>query len=80
MSYTKFFITQLEELLGIFNSLIFNELLELKFCGLDYELKKNIDRRGSEDIIKGLEIDNDSVNDKNDNIELIGIDDQEIYE
>ena len=80
LTYTKFFITQLEELLGIFNSLIFNELLELKFCGLDYELKKNIDRRGSEDIIKGLEIDNDSVNDKNDNIELIGIDDQEIYE
>ena len=60
--------------------MIYIELLELKFLGLDYELKKNIDRRGFEDIIKGLEIDNDSVNDKNDNVELIGIDDQEIYE
>ena len=31
--------------------MIYIEILELRFCRLDYELKKNISRRGTEDII-----------------------------
>ena len=31
--------------------MIYIEILELRFCRLDYELKKNISRRGIEDII-----------------------------
>ena len=31
--------------------MIYIEILELRFCGLDFELKKNISRRGTEDII-----------------------------
>ena len=79
-TYTKFILRELEDLLGIISSLIFNELLELKFCGLDYELKKNIDRRGTEDIIQSFEFDNNEDNDKNDGAEILGINEQEIYE
>ena len=41
--------------------MIYLEAIELKFCGLDYELKENIDRRSTEDIIDGLDLtDNES--------------------
>ena len=40
-------------------------MIELKFCKLDYELKKNIDKRGSEDIIIGFSLnDNESEGDE----------------
>ena len=55
-----FVLYELEELSSVISSLIYIELLELKFCGLDYELKINIDRRGTEDIIEGLLMDNES--------------------
>ena len=35
-----FFILELEELISIISNMIYIELLELKFCKLDYELKK----------------------------------------
>ena len=90
----KFFVTEFEEIVAIISSLIYIELLELKFCKLDYELKKNIDRRGVNDIITGLDLDVDSVtrksslieltksidNDNNDIVELNTLTDQEIYE
>ena len=49
--------------------MIYIETLELKFCGLDYELKKNIDRRGNEDIIEGFDLKRSETDD--DLIELI---------
>ena len=42
LTYTQFFLTEIEELLSIVSNMIYIEVLELKFCGLDYELKKNI--------------------------------------
>ena len=66
--------------MAIISSLIYIELLELKFCGFDYELKKNIDKRGTQDIIKSFDIDNDADNDNNDIVELNTLTDQEIYE
>ena len=80
LTLQKFFILEFEEIMAIISSLIYIELLELKFCGFDYELKKNIDKRGTQDIIKGLEIDNDEGNDNNDIAELNTLTDQEIYE
>ena len=52
----SFILYEIEQLASVISGLIYIELLELKFCGLDYELKKNIDRRGSEDTIAGLDI------------------------
>ena len=50
LTYLQFFLIQLEEFLSIICSMIYIEVLELNFCGFDYELKKNIDKRGDEDI------------------------------
>ena len=46
----NFFILELEEIISIISHMIYIEVLELKFCGLDYELKKNIIIRGLEDL------------------------------
>ena len=56
MRHDKFALNELENFVGIITGLIYIEILELKFCGFDYELKKNIDRRGSQDIIEGLNL------------------------
>ena len=55
LTYTQFFLTEIEELLSIISNMIYIEVLELKFCGLDYELKKNISRRGAEDIYESID-------------------------
>ena len=68
MRHDKFAIKELENLAGIITGLIYIEVIELKFCKLDFELKKNIERRGTEDIIKGLNM-RDSLS-KEDEIEL----------
>ena len=61
MRHDKFIIKELENFAGIICGLVYIEMLELKFCKLDYELKKNIDRRGTEDIIGGFNFnDNES--------------------
>ena len=49
ITYAQFFILEIEEVISIISNMIYIEVLELKFCGFDYELKKNISRRGSKD-------------------------------
>ena len=49
ITYTQFIILEIEELVSIISNMIYIEVLELKFCGLDYELRKNISSRGSLD-------------------------------
>ncbi len=36
--------------------MIYIEILELRFCGLDYELKKNISRRGNKDLLEIIDL------------------------
>ena len=52
LRHDKFILLEFEQIIAIISGLIYIEVIELKFCGLDYELKKNIDKRGSQDIIK----------------------------
>ena len=72
-----FILYEIEQLASVISGLIYIELLELKFLGLDYELKKNIDRRGNEDTIAGLDImgdeseSNDTDSSKTENMEEI---------
>jgi hypothetical protein len=49
LTYVQFFILELEELLSIICNMIYIEVLQLNFCGFDYELKKNIAKRGNKD-------------------------------
>ena len=69
LTHLNFFILQLEEIISIISHMIYIEVLELKFCKLDYELKKNIILRGLEDVDaininerQSLEMDNKSSN------------------
>ena len=54
MRIDKFILFEIEQLAGVISGLIYIEVLELKFCKFDYELKKNIDKRGVKDTIEGL--------------------------
>ena len=54
ITYLQFFTLEIEELISIVSNMIYIEVLELKFCGLDYELKKNISLRSSKDNLEGF--------------------------
>ena len=56
ITYEQFFILELEEFLSIICNMIYIEVLELHFCGFDYELKKNIEKRGNEDILDNFDL------------------------
>ena len=56
ITYTQFFMRQSEEIISIISNLSYMEILELRFCELDYELKKNISRRGKNEFFQILEI------------------------
>ena len=49
LTYPQFFLLQFEEVVSILSNLIYIEVLELRFCKLDYELKKNIEIRSQND-------------------------------
>ena len=66
ITFAKFFLKEFEELFGIIASMIYIEVLELKFCKLDYEIKKIISKRGTEDTIEGFDLmDNETEGDDN---------------
>jgi len=46
----NFYLIESEELISILSNMIYIEVLELRFCGLDYELKKNITMRSFKDL------------------------------
>ena len=55
-------------IIDIFAVLIFVEMIILNFCGLNYNIKKNIIHRASQDIVYILETDDDDEDDYEDNI------------
>ena len=63
----QFFLAEFKELVSIISNMIYIEVIELNFCGLDYELKKNIDKRGLKDIQQNFKLINKD--DDNDNEE-----------
>ena len=54
ITYIQFFTLEIEELISIVSNMIYIEVLELKFCGLDYELKKNISQRSNIENLEGF--------------------------
>ena len=66
ITYLQFFLAQIKELVSIISNMIYIEVIELNFCGLDYELKKNIDKRGLKDIQQNFKLINPDNDDDND--------------
>ena len=75
ITFLQFFLAEFKELVSIISNMIYIEVIELNFCGLDYELKKNIDKRGLKDIQQNFNVINKD-NDDNDNEEMDEIDSQ----
>ena len=63
--YNKFIIDILCESLSFIGFLIYLEIIELHFCGLQYDLKKYIIRRSIKDIDGNFTIDESSIMDDN---------------
>lgn len=56
LTVTQFILMELMEIIYIISNLIYIEILELKFCNLDYDLKKNIHERSITEIDKEIEV------------------------
>ena len=54
LTVAKFVLLQICELLAILAYMIYIELIELKFCKLDYHIKKQIEQRGIKESIVNL--------------------------
>ena len=71
LTLAEFILLELCEILAILAYMIYIELIELKFCKLDYHLKKKIEQRSIEDAKLYLDEDDDDIDDySNDPIKL----------
>jgi hypothetical protein len=66
----QFVLNIIQEIITIICNMIYIELLELKFCNLDYDLKRNIKQRSDDEYLQSEEILNNNyeiTNDDNNN-------------
>ena len=56
ITYAQFVILELDELVSILSNMIYIEVIELKFCKLDYDLKKYITIRGRKDLLTDYDL------------------------
>ena len=70
-AFSKFLILQLSQLLELIGCLIYLEIIELRFCGLNKYLKKNIIKRAEFDLndatISLYDNENDLINENEEN-------------
>ena len=60
LTFNQFLLCETEEVISIFANLFYMEIIELRFCKLDYDLKRNIEKRASLETIDTLNEDSDS--------------------
>ena len=75
---TKFLLLEIKHLISLISNIVYLEILELKFCNLDYDIRKSIAIRGeieSEAQIEILGEKDDSMNDSNIDLNEISVDD-----
>jgi len=72
----QFTLNIIQEIITIICNMIYTEILELKFCNLDYDLKRNIKKRSDDDYLqseKKLEDNYEITNDNDNNMSLINL-------
>ena len=52
-TFIQFIFTELKQIFSLIGNMIYIELIELRFCNLDYDLRKNIKSRGDREISLG---------------------------
>ena len=67
-TFIQFILTELKQIFSLIGNIIYIELIELRFCNLDYDLRKNIKSRGERESSLGpiFEEEEDKNKDKND--------------
>jgi hypothetical protein len=65
ITYFQFFLAEIEELASIISNMIYIEVIELNFCGLDFEIKRNINKRSLKDMQQNFESINKVTDDDN---------------
>ena len=78
MTLAHFFLKELKQLISIISNIIYIEIIELKFCNLDHDLKKSIIIRSDDEYASIFDIDengkelnadvNDNLNQSNDDL------------
>ena len=71
-TFIQFIFTELKQIFSLIGNMIYIELIELRFCKLDYDLRKNIKSRGDREsslgpIYEEEEEENENEKDKNKN-------------
>jgi len=68
-TFSQFIFTELKQIFSLIGNMIYIELIELRFCNLDYDLRKNIKARGERESSLGPiyeEGENEKESNKND--------------
>ena len=76
----KFFLLEIKHLISLISNVVYLEILELKFCNLDYDIRKSIAIRGEIESEAQIEIlgekeDIDNINDSNIDLNELSYDD-----
>jgi len=75
ITFIKFILTELKNIFSFIGIIIYIEIIELRFCNLDYDLRKNIKSRGEMDSSLGLlyEGEEEKENEKDKNKDDLGL-------
>ena len=65
-TFIQFILAELKHIFSLIVSTIYIEMIELRFCNLDYDLRKNIKSRGEFESSLGLLYEEENEKDKND--------------
>ena len=63
----QFILAELKHIFSLIGSIIYIEMIELRFCNLDYDLRKSIKSRGEFETSLGLLYDQEEENEKDKN-------------
>jgi len=67
ITFIQFILTELKNIFSFIGTIIYIEIIELRFCNLDYDLRKNIKSRGEVDSSLGLLYEREEENEKDKN-------------
>ena len=66
-TFIQFIFTELKQIFSLIGNMIYIELIELRFCNLDYDLRKNIKSRGEREFSLGPLYEEEEENEKDKN-------------
>ena len=66
-TFIQFILAELKHIFSLIGSFIYIEIIELRFCNLDYDLRKNIKSRGEFESSLGLLYEEEEENEKDNN-------------